>query len=221
MDKDVKDVILKSETSLVGIVCKNGIVMGGDRRATLGGQIVAQKNCPKVIRLNDYLVISWTGSAADSDMLEKLARAQIKIKTLRDKKRPSVKEAANLINTICYQNIRRMSTIPFIAGSLLAGVNENGTTELYTINPAGSVHIVKDFDANISSGMPYILGMLERDYKKDLTIEEGIKLALDAIKASSERDTASGNGVDVFTITSDGIQHVEKRTVEKLYKEDN
>ena len=62
--------------------------------------------------------------------------------------------------------------IPNIVGMLIGGVNDNGKTELYTIEPAGSVVEVKDYDANFSSGMPYILGLLERLYKKDLTVKE-------------------------------------------------
>ena len=81
--------------------------------------------------------------------------------------------------------------------------------------------VVEDFDANFSSGMPYILGMLERMYKPDLTIEEGVELAIDAIKSSSERDTASGHGIDVFKITKDGIEHISKQRVEKVYTEHN
>jgi len=80
---------------------------------------------------------------------------------------------------------------------------------------------VEDFDANFSSGMPYILGLLERMYKPGLSVEDGIELSIEAIKASSERDTASGHGVDVFTITKDGIKHISKQRVEKVYTEHN
>ena len=143
------------------------------------------------------------------------------IKELRDKKRPTVKEAANLIAAINYKSIRQPAMIQFIAGLMVGGVNENGITELYSVEPAGSVMKVTEFDANFSSGMPYILGLLEKSYKKDMTMEEGVELAIEAIKAASERDTASGQGVDVFTITKDGIKHVSKQKVEKVYKEHN
>jgi proteasome beta subunit len=221
MDEDLKKNILSSGTSLVGIVCKDGIVMAGDKRTTAGGQIVMHKNSDKLIPINDYLITSGTGVASDIDMLQKIAKAQLKIKELRDKKRPAVKEAANLIATINYKNIRQPTMIQFIAGLMVGGVNEDGTTELYTVEPAGSVVEIKDFDANFSSGMPYILGMLERMYKKGLTIEEGVELAIDAIKSSSERDTASGCGIDVFTITKDGIKHVTKQKAKAVYKEHN
>jgi len=109
--------------------------------------------------------------------------------------------------------------IPFIAGTMVGGFNEDGSTELYTIEPAGGVKKVEDFDANYSSGMPYILGLLERQYKKDLTVGECVNLAIEAIKASSERDTASGFGVDVFTITKEGIKQVAKQKARAVYTE--
>ncbi|MAH51864.1 proteasome subunit beta [Candidatus Pacearchaeota archaeon] len=218
MDEDLKKSILKTGTSLVGIVCKDGVVMAGDRKAT-AGTIVLNKESQKVLQLNDYVVISWTGSVADTQLLKKLIRAELRLKQLRDKKRPTIKETANLVAMIAYKNIRQPSMIPFIAGTMIGGFNEDETVELYSIEPAGSVMLVNDFDANFSSGMPYILGLLERLYKKGLSTEEGIELAIDAIMASSERDTASGHGVDVFKITKNGIEHVAKRKVEKIYTE--
>jgi proteasome beta subunit len=212
---------MSSGTSLVGIVCKDGIVMAGDKRATAGGQIVMNKNADKITPVNEYLITSGTGVASDIDMLQKLSKAQLRIKELRDKKRPTVKEAANLIAAINYRNIRQPAMIQFIAGLMVGGLNENGDTELYSVEPAGSVMEVKDYDANFSSGMPYILGLLERSYKEDLTVEEGVVLAIEAIKSASERDTASGHGIDVFTITKEGINHIAKQKVEKVYSEYN
>jgi proteasome beta subunit len=220
MDTDFSKNILKSGTSLVGIVCKDGVVMAGDRKTTLGGQIVSNKTTQKVFQINDYLVTSGTGSASDIQLLRKIVAAQLKLKQLRDKKRPSIKEAANLVATIAYNNIRQPSMLPFMAGTLVAGINIKGDAELYSVGLDGSIQRVEDFDANVSSGMPYILGLLERQYKSDMTIKEGVELAIDAIKSSSQRDTASGHGVDVFTITKDGIKQVAKQTVEAVYKEE-
>ncbi len=219
MNEDLKKNILSAGTSLVGLICKDGIVMAGDRKSTLGGQIVYQKDAKKVIKMNDYLVTSGTGSSSDIDMLQRISTAQLKLKELRDKKRATVKEASNLIAASNYQNIRKPSMIPFMAGLMVGGLNEDGTSELYSIGPDGSIVKVEDFNANFSSGMPYILGFLERMWKKNLTIEEGVKLAIESIKSSSERDTASGHGIDVFTITPEGIKHVTKQKVEAVYKD--
>src|SRR3989344_6050079 len=218
MDQDLKKNILTTGTSLVGIVCKDGVVMASDRRSSAGG-IVMNKNRQKAQMINDYLVVSGTGISSDIDVAKKIIPAQLKLKELREKKRSTVQEAANLIATILYNNIRRPSVIPFMAGLMVGGVNEDGSAELYSVELAGGVSKVEDYDANFSSGMPYILGLLERQWKKDLTMEEGVELAVESIKSSSQRDSASGNGIDVFTITKDGIKHVSKQRDESVYKE--
>lgn len=220
MEEELKKNILKTGTSLVGIVCKNGVVMAGDRKTTAGGQIVMNKNKQKVVAINDYLVVSGTGTASDIEMLKKLVSAELRLKQLKDGRRPTIKESANLIAMIAYKNIRQPSMIPFIAGIMVGGLNEKNQAELYSVEPAGTAQKVEDYDANFSSGMPYILGLLERQWKKDLTIEQAIELAIESIKSSSQRDTASGHGVDVFTITKEGIKQVAKQTVESVYKEE-
>jgi len=220
MDDDIKKNILKSGTSLVGIVCKDGVVMAGDRKTTAGGSLVMNKNSQKVVPINDYVVVSGTGSVSDIQLLKKLISAELRLKELRDRQRPTVKEVANLIAMITYKNIRQPSMVPFIAGIMIGGVNENGESELYSVEPAGSTMKVEDYDANFSSGMPYILGLLERQYKKNLSVDEGVALAIEAIKSSSERDTASGFGIDVFTITKEGIKHISKQKAEAVYTEE-
>ncbi|MGK0208877.1 MAG: proteasome beta subunit [Patescibacteria group bacterium] len=220
MDEDLKNNILKTGTSLVGITCKDGVVMAGDRKATVGGSIVMEKNAKKVVKINDYLVVSGTGVSSDIDLARKLIKAELKLKSLRDKARPTISEAANLIAMMLYNKIRQPAMIPFMAGLMVGGFDEDGSTELYSIEPAGSVNKIRDFDANFSSGMPYILGMMEANYKEGISVEEGIKLAAQAIKAATERDTASGYGVDIFTITKEGIKQVSAQKGEWKYAEE-
>ncbi len=209
--------MLKSNTSLVGIVCKDGVIMGGDRRVT-AGNIVMSKTEQKVQQINKYLVLSWTGGAADAFISAKVISAELRIKELRSKIRPTVREAAHLLGMILYRNIRTPSMIPHIVGTLLAGINEDGSIELYSIEPAGSVFKVKDYDANFSSGMPYILGLLERQYKKEMTIKEAVDLAKESLKSSIQRDIGSGNGIDIFTITKEGIKHAVSEEIIAEYK---
>jgi len=219
MNEEINKNILRTGTSIVGIVCKDGIVMAGDRKAT-AGNLVISKNTPKIVKINEYLLIGGTGSASDVQMLWKIVAAELKLKELRAKQRPTVREAANLIAMMSYRNIRQPSMIPNIAGTLVGGFNEDGTFALYTIEPAGSISKVEDYDANFSSGMPFILGLLERQYTPNMTVEQGIDLAVECIKSSTQRDVASGSGMDVFKITPKGITHVIKQKIESQYKEE-
>jgi proteasome beta subunit len=218
MDSELKNNILKTGTTILGIICKNGVIMASDRRAT-AGHLILSKNTKKAVKINDYIVMSGTGNASDIEMQKKIIAAQLKLKELKSKKRPTIKEAANLIGMVTYQNIRQPAMIPSIVGTLVAGFNEDGTTELYTIEPAGTAMKVEDYDANFGSGMPFVLGLLERQYKEDMTIEEATKLAIEAIKSSSQRDTGSGSGIDVFIITKDGINQVIEQEITAEYKD--
>ncbi len=217
MNEQIEKSILKSNTSLVGIVCKDGIVMGADRRAT-AGTLVMNKDFQKIKRINNYLIASFTGGVSDAQLTAKIIAAELRLKELKTKSRPTTEEAANLISMTIYRNIRSPSMIPSIVGMLVGGVDENGKAHLYSIEPAGSITEVSDYDANMSSGMPYILGLLERQYKKDITVKEGIELAKECIKSSTQRDVGSGNGIDVFTITKDGINHVVSEEIVPQYK---
>ena len=218
MDQELKNSILKTGTTILGIVCKDGVVMAADRQVT-AGTIVMNKNAEKVVQINDYIVSSWTGGAADAQRLGKLINAELKLKQLKSRSRPTIKQAANLVGAITFSNIRQPSMIPSIVGSLVGGFNEDGTTELYTVEPAGGCYKVDDYDANFGSGMPYVLGFLERQYKKGISVKEGVDLAIEALKSSTQRDVGSGYGIDVFTITKDGIKKAVQKEILPEYKD--
>ncbi len=218
MDAELKNSILRSGTTLVGIVCKDGVVMAADKQST-AGNIVMDKDSQKIRIVNDYLAFAGTGMVADIQRSSKVAAAELRLKELRAKSRPSVLNGASLLASMIYGSVRQPTMIQFMVGSLVGGVNEDGTAELYTIDPAGGIKKVKDYDANFGSGMPYVLGFLEREYKKNLSVEEGIRLAIESIKSSTQRDTGSGHGIDVYTITKDGIKKVVDMEIVSEYKD--
>ncbi len=218
MDEKMKMDVLKTGTTILGIVCKDGVVMASDRQ-TSAGHIVMHKDTKKTIQLTDYLVFSACGLSAAADRIKKVLPAELRLKELRSKSRPTIKQAANLLASVIYANIRQPSMIPDEMGALISGFNEDGTVELYTIDPAGSIHEVKEYDANFGSGMQYVMGFLERQYKKGLSVKEGIELAKEALKSSTQRDMGSGYGIDVFTITKDGIKKVVEQDILPEYRD--
>jgi proteasome beta subunit len=163
--------ILKTGTTILGIVCKDGVVMAGDNRASLGGVVVGDKDLQKVFPLNDYSVIAIAGNATEAIKTSKLLAAELKLKTLKSKKRPSIKSVASLCSNIQVQ----------ASGFLVGGFDEDGKCSLYEI--IGGLSVKKeDFGASIGSGLMYVLGYLERMWKKDIPIEQGIELAKEALK---------------------------------------
>ena len=218
MDQELKDSILKTGTTILGIVCKNGVVMASDRQITLGEMMVSRKDFSKTNKINDYLLVSWAGQVSDAQRLSKLIAAELKLKELRSKSRPSVKQAANLTGSITFSQVRQPSMIPSIVSTFVGGFNEDGSTELFRIGADGSIIEINDYECT-GSGMTFVIGLLERQYKKDMDIKEGVGLAVEAIKSSTQRDTGSGYGIDVFTITKDGIKKVVDQEITAEYKE--
>ena len=208
MDEELKNSVLKTGTTILGIVCKDGVVMAGDRRGSVGG-IIYSKDSEKVKVLNDYILFAGCGSSTEVQKVSKILTAELKLKELRSKSRPSVRQAASLLSNI------RVSASAFI----LAGFDEDGNFSLYDIL-GGHLGEIKDYTASVGSGMPYVLGLLERQYKKGLTLKEGVELAKESLKSSTQRDSASGNGIDVYTISKDGIKKVVEETIEANYKPD-
>ena len=152
-------------------------MIDADRRASMG-QLIMIKDNEKVRILNDYLVISGCGSSTESQKVSKILKAELKLKELKSKSRPTVRQSASLLSNI------HVAESAFI----LAGFDEDGSASLYEIT-GGFLREVKDYTASVGSGMPYVLGLFERLYKKDVTVKEGIELAKEALKSSTQRDS--------------------------------
>ena len=96
---------MKTGTTTVGIVCKDGIVLAADRRTTAGHQI-ANKKTQKVIPICDYAAITTAGLVSDAQLFTKLIKAEIKLKEMRVNRNLLLKEVANMLASLSYTNIR-------------------------------------------------------------------------------------------------------------------
>lgn len=204
--------ILKGTTT-VGLVCKDGIILAADRRATAG--FVVNKKARKIIQLTDTMAVTMAGLVSDAQLLSKLIKAELKLKDLQTNRTSTVKEAANLLGGMLYSNIRRMSMIPGIVGFLLGGTDGEGF-HLYDLGMDGSVTEVDDYVSD-GSGSVFAIGVLETLYRKGMTLDEGVKVAVKAITAALQRDINTGNGIDVLVINEKGLNYaVEKEVAIKI-----
>lgn len=205
--------IATTGTTTVGLVCKDGIVLGADKRVTAG--YIVSKKFKKVFPINETMAITVAGVVSDVQLLTKLIKAELKLKDLQTGRASSVREAANLLAGFLYNNSRKMSMVPGIAAFLLGGADEEGF-HLFDLGIDGSVNEVDDFIAD-GSGSVFALGVLEASYKKGESVEEGVKVAVRAINSALQRDIASGNGADIIAITDKGVKLVfEKEIISKL-----
>lgn len=197
----------------MAIVCKDGVVLAADKRVTAG--YVANKRFRKILKITDRIAVTVAGSVSEVQLLSRLISAELRLKDLQTKRVTSVKEAANLLAGMVFGNFRRMSMMPAITGFLLAG-NDSAGNAAYEIGIDGSIMKIDEYTSD-GSGCVFALGVLESQYEKGLDLHEGVTLATKAINAAIQRDTASGNGIDVVTISEDGVKTVlEKELVVRL-----
>ncbi|MBS3159219.1 proteasome subunit beta [Candidatus Woesearchaeota archaeon] len=202
--------ILKTGTTTVGIACKDGIILAADKKVTAGNMIMAT-NFEKVVIINENLAITTAGLVSDIQLLTKIIRAQIKLDELRRSRPIKVKESANLLANLVYNNVRKMSIVQGITGFIVGGRDNTGFY-LYSLGIDGSITKYEDFCTD-GSGMMFALGVLEDNYNSEMNINAGVDLVIRAVTAAMKRDTASGAGIDVVTITKDGVKKVVNKVL--------
>lgn len=153
------------------------------------------KAAKKVNKLGRF-GIAGVGLFGDLQALERIMEAQIKYYELYNGSKISVRSAAKLLSTLLYQ----YKYAPFISETIFGGVDSSGP-QLFILDPLGS--LIEDNFAAVGSGAKVAIGILETEFRGDMTIEEGSNLALKSVKASIERDVLSGDGVDILILTKD------------------
>ncbi len=191
---------LKTGTTTVGLVCDGAIVLAADTRATAGNLIV-DKKVDKVVPVSDTIAVTTSGSVSDLQLLIKYLKAELKLRDIRTDRRSTVKEAAHLLSAWVYGILRsQMGVCHFVMGGY------DKEPRLYDIYPDGSLTEIEDFVAS-GSGSVIAYGLLEDQYKAGLAVDKGIQLALKAINAALQRDSASGNGITIYVIDEKGVRN--------------
>lgn len=211
MAKMEKPEIKKTGTTTLGIVCNDGVVIAAEKKSTMG-YLVASKETEKIYNLNDYIAMSIAGASGDAQTLVRYMRAEIKLFEIQKQRRISVKAASTLLANILHGG--RWTFLPYMVQLMIAGYN--GGPHIFSLDAIGAIEEEKKFFST-GSGSPMALGVLEDSFNENVSIEEGAKLAVRAIRAAVERDIASGgNAIDIVTITKDGIK---RKTVPMRPKE--
>ena len=201
---------LKTGTTTVALLCKDGIVLAADKRVT-SGYLISNKKFEKIFPITGSIAVTVAGTVSDIQLLTKYIKAELSLRAFRTGRDVTVKEAVNLLAMFVYGNIRKYSIIPGVSHFIVAGKDSEGFHG-YDIAPDGSIIEIDDYTSS-GSGSVMAYGVLETLYKPNMSIEEGVKLAVKAINAAVQRDIASGNGVDVLTVTKDGIKKAFSQTL--------
>lgn len=186
----------KKGTTTLGFVFQGGIIIAVDSRASMGSYIGSQ-TVKKVIEINDFLLGTMAGGAADCSFWERHLTRLCRLHELRDKERISVAAASKLLANIFFSYRGQGLS----CGTMVAGWDKKGPS-LYYVDDQGDRHKGNVF--SVGSGSTYAYGVLDSGYKWDLSLEEAVELGRRSIYHATHRDGASGGVVRVYHVHEKG-----------------
>jgi proteasome beta subunit len=195
-------------TTTIGVVCKDGVVLATDTRATMGF-FIAHKKAKKVYPIANHLAMTIAGGVADAQAMVDILKANAELYMLQNGFVMPVKAAARLVANILFSS----RLMPFILQALIGGVDSTGP-RIFALDPLGSV--VEETCVSTGSGSPIAYGVLEAQFKEGMLVKETIPIVLKAITSAMKRDAASGDSFDMAIITSEGYRELsdeEKRAL--------
>lgn len=198
---------LKKGTTTMGLTCKDGVVIATEHRATMG-TLIAHKKTQKLFKIDDNIGLTVAGLVGDAQILARYVRAEAELYRLKRGVRMPIKSAATMLSNIL--NGRRY--FPYWVQLVIAGVDDDGY-HVYSLDAAGGS--IPDDYTTTGSGSPYVFGVLEDHYKEGITVDEGINLAIRGLTAAMKRDSASGNGIAVASITNKEFKELDDAEVQK------
>jgi proteasome beta subunit len=181
----------------VGITFDEGVVLVSEKRIAFGNFLVS-KSSKKTFPITPKVGATFAGLVADMQILALQLAALAKIRKMELKRDVPPNTVAKMMSNMMYE--RRF--FPYLTQVIVGGVVDKPI--MYTLDPLGSV--LPDEYAAVGTGAEMALGVLDPQFKPNMTKDEAVSLAKRAVKAASLRDSASGDGLDVLIITKSGTE---------------
>lgn len=206
MEEAKSDQVKKTGTTTVGLVCRDGVILASDKRATMG-YYIASKDVLKIAKVNDRMAMTIAGGVGDAQTLVRWMRAEIKLYELKSGRQMNVEAAATLLANILSGN----KYFPFFVQLLIGGVDEK--PRVFSVDMMGGV--TEEKYTATGSGSPIAMGLIEELYNPGGEITDNIGVAVKAVNTAMKRDAASGEGVSVMLITEKGAELLSTKEVRK------
>ncbi len=206
MSKELK----QTGTTTTALVCKNGVVMATEHRAT-AGTLIAHKKTQKLFKIDENLGLTVAGLVGDAQTLARYIKAEAELYRLKRSQPMSVMAASTLMANI----LSGRAYFPYWVQLIIAGVDPSGG-HVYSLDAAGGS--IEDEYVSTGSGSPFVYGVLEDNFKSGLTTSEGADLVIRAITAAMARDAASGDGIEIAIINNKGFNLLTEKEIKERAK---
>jgi proteasome beta subunit len=177
-------------TTIVAASFPGGVVMAGDRRATMGN-VIAQRDIEKVFPADDYSCVGIAGTAGIAVELVRLFQVELEHYEKIEGTPLSLDGKANRLATMIRANLglamQGLAAVPLFAG--YDGPADGG--RIFSYDVTGGRYEEHDFHA-VGSGSSFARGSLKKLYRDDLSPEEAVAVCVHALYDAADDDSATG-----------------------------
>ncbi|PZM88349.1 MAG: proteasome subunit beta [Actinobacteria bacterium] len=209
--------IAPDATTIVALTCADGVVMAGDRRATMGN-LIASRDIEKVHPADAYSLIGVAGTAGIGIELMRLFQVELEHYEKIEGAVLSLDGKANRLAAMIRGNLgaamQGLAVIPLFAGYDLAATDPQRKGRIFSFDVTGGPYEETGYQA-VGSGALFARSALKKRYRPGLSVQEAIRLAVEALYDAADDDTATG-GPDlsrkiypvVMTATAEGTHRL-------------
>lgn len=211
-------------TTVLAMRFAEGVVMAGDRLATEGHR-VASRDLQKVYPTDDFSLVAIAGAAGPAIEMARMLRIELEHYEKIEGEQLELEGKANKLSQMVRANLpaamQGLVVVPIFAGY----DRRRRLGRLWKYDVTGGRYEEAEFEAS-GSGSLYARESLKKAWRADLSREESLRLALQALADAADEDRATG-GVDlvrgifpiVYFCTSDGASEVARDEIERTYRE--
>ncbi len=197
---------------------RGGVIMAGDRRATMGN-VIAQRDIEKVFPADEYSCVGIAGTAGLAIEMVRLFQVELEHYEKLEGSVMSLEGKANRLSAMIRGNLQMamqgLAVVPLFAGYDV----EDGLGRIFSYDVTGGRYEEHSFHS-VGSGSIFARSALKKRYRDDFVEADAIRAAIDALYDAADDDSATG-GPDlsrrifpvVMSVTPDGLRRVAEDEV--------
>jgi proteasome beta subunit len=209
---------LTHATTIVAVVCDEGVVLASDRRAT-AGNLISKRDVEKVFRCDQFSAVGIAGVLALGLEFARLFQVELEHYEKMEGRSLSLEGKANRLAAMIRGNLglamQGLVVVPILAGYDL----DSGAGRIFSYDPTGGPSEEHRF-YSIGSGSLFARGAMKKLYTEDMQANEAVLCCLNALYDAADDDSATG-GPDmarrifpvVTTLTGDGFRRLPEAEV--------
>ncbi|MBT7902871.1 archaeal proteasome endopeptidase complex subunit alpha [Candidatus Woesearchaeota archaeon] len=206
---------VKQGSTAIGMICNDGVLLVTDKRIV--DPLVVADAVEKIFQIDAHVGATASGILSDARVL--VERAQLKAQQHRVTYDSPI-DILSIVKNMC--DLKQICTQsgglrPFGVSLLVAGIDPTGKPKLFETDPTGTFW--EYYAVTIGEGEEGIQEILHKDYKKTLSVEQGLQLAIKAMKKVLD-DNFNSDRLDAafIKIADRKFTKFTKKELEKVLK---